>query len=58
MKIHCHHPAGRKSVLYRQFIILMKRGICFTKQINSSICFLTVVKKSIQVEEVNVDMLF
>jgi len=37
---------------------LMRRGICFYKANHSSVCFVTVVKKGIQVEGINVGMLF
>jgi len=58
INIHCHHPVGRKSVLYRIIYNFNEKGYLFYKANHSSTCFITVVRKGIQVEEVNVGLLF
>jgi hypothetical protein len=45
-------------VLYRIIYNFNERGYLFYKANHSSVCFVTVVKKGIQVEGINVGMLF
>ena len=49
IKIHCHHPVGKKTVMYRIICNFNEKVYLFYKANHSSICFLTVVKKGIQV---------
>jgi len=45
-------------VLYRIIYNFNEKGYLFYKANHSSTCFITVVRKGIQVEEVNVGLLF